>query len=165
VAADAENARRMAGKTRDVRGRIVKLTDPVALYLLRQHNVVDADTLRSITNEKGVRIAFSERIALITGICGLVLVVGFFGFALLTGDIRDAPYAKSASLLYFCALPWILWYGIKRRRLNNVAEIMLKYARCPHCAYDLRFLSRDDDDGATVCPECGCAWHLEQSQG
>jgi transcription initiation factor TFIIIB Brf1 subunit/transcription initiation factor TFIIB len=37
---------------------------------------------------------------------------------------------------------------------------MLKHLRCPHCGYDLRGLAADPEDGATVCPECGCAWRL-----
>jgi hypothetical protein len=38
---------------------------------------------------------------------------------------------------------------------------MLKHRRCPHCGYDLRLLPIDSNDGATVCPECGCAWSLD----
>ena len=37
---------------------------------------------------------------------------------------------------------------------------MLQHRRCPHCGYDLRLLPDDCSDGATVCPECGCAWKL-----
>jgi transcription initiation factor TFIIIB Brf1 subunit/transcription initiation factor TFIIB len=37
---------------------------------------------------------------------------------------------------------------------------MLKHRRCPHCGYDIRGLPVDPQDGATVCPECGCAWEL-----
>ena len=36
--------------------------------------------------------------------------------------------------------------------------------RCPHCGYDLRELPGDPDDGATVCPGCGCAWKLSQTE-
>ena len=139
--------------------------DPVALSLLRQHHVIDADTLHSIANEKGVRIAVGERVALVAGICGALLVVGLFMSALLTGDIRNAPYAKSAGLLYLCSLPWIMWYGIRRRRFGHVAGAMLRHGRCPHCGYDLRLLPVDASDGATVCPECGCAWMLRGQAG
>ncbi|MFH1746189.1 MAG: hypothetical protein ABIG44_04010 [Planctomycetota bacterium] len=152
-----------AGRIKEARGRSVTQTDPIALYLLRQHNVIDADTLRAIANEKGVRIALGERAALIGGLCGALLVISFGTFELITGDISDAPYAKSAGLLYLCSLPWIIWYGIKRRRFGNVAAALLKYSRCPHCGYDLRMLPTDPADGATVCPECGCAWKLPDS--
>lgn len=152
--------RRAAGRIKDARGRTVTQLDPIALYVLRQHNVIEADTLRAIANAKGVRVALVERVALIGGLCGALAVITLFTFALITGDIRDAPLAKSSSLLYLCTLPWIIWYGIKRRRFGHVAAVMLSHQRCPHCGYDLRMLRTDPNDGATVCPECGCAWRL-----
>ena len=156
--------RHLAGRINDARGRKVAQLDPIVLYLLRQHDVIDADTLRAIANEKGVRIAIGERAALIGGLCGALLVISFVTHALITGDIRDAPYAKFSGLLYLCSLPWIIWYGIKRKRFGHVATAMLKYLRCPHCGYDIRLLPTDPDDGATVCPECGCAWMLGGGQ-
>ena len=45
-----------AGRINDARGRKVAQLDPIAIYLLRQHNIIDADVLRAITHEKGVRI-------------------------------------------------------------------------------------------------------------
>ena len=38
---------------------------------------------------------------------------------------------------------------------------MLKHLRCPHCGYDIRGLPTAPEDVATECPECGCAWRLE----
>ena len=46
---------------------------------------------------------------------------------------------------------------------GNVMAAMLKHLRCPHCGYDIRELPVDPKDGATVCPECGCAWKLADS--
>jgi hypothetical protein len=40
---------------------------------------------------------------------------------------------------------------------------MLKFRRCPHCGYDLRLLPADPADSATVCPECGCAWLIDDA--
>ena len=148
------------GHITDARGRRVTQLDPIALYVLREHNVIDADTLRSIANEKGVRVATVERVALIAGLCGMALVISLFTFEVVTGGIRDATLAKSTGLLYLCLLPWIVWFGIKRRRFGNIAPAMLKHRRCPHCGYDLRMLPADSADGATTCPECGCAWNV-----
>jgi len=160
----AEKETRAPGKTshiKDARGRKVTQLDPVALYLLRHHRVIEADVLRAIANEKGVRITGGERASLVVGVVGALLVISLFTHAALTSDIRDAPYAKSASLVFLCSLPWIMWYKIKQARFGNVATAMLKFSRCPHCGYDLRLLPTDPADGATVCPECGCAWKLE----
>lgn len=148
------------GHIKDARGRTVTQIDPIALYLLQQHDVIDANTLRIIAHEQGVRVAFAERTALVSGFCGALLVISFFTFESLTGGIRDATLAKSAGLLYICSLPWIIWFSVKRRRFGNVATAMLKHRRCPHCGYALHALPLAPEDGATVCPECGCAWKL-----
>jgi predicted Zn-ribbon and HTH transcriptional regulator len=57
----------------------------------------------------------------------------------------------------------VLWVNAKRARFGKIGRIMLKHARCPHCGYDLRNLPTDPIDEATVCPECGCAWHMPQN--
>ena len=141
----------------------MKLLDPVSMYFLRRHGAIDADVLKAIANEKGVRIATAERLALIGGIVGAMLVIGFFAHGIYSGDIRDAPYAKLSSLVFMCGMPWVVWYGIIRARHANITAAMLKYLRCPHCGYDLRLLPVDPADGATVCPECGAAWRLMEA--
>jgi len=152
-----------AGRIKDARGRKVTQVDPVALHLLRRHEWIEADLLRAITQEKGVRITVQERASLIVGLAGALLVIGLFSHAVLTGDIRGAPLAKSASLVFLCSIPFSAWYRIKRSRFGKVAAAMLKYLRCPHCGYDLRLLPADPEDGATICPECGCAWQLNHA--
>ena len=152
-----------AGRIREARGRKVTQLDPVAMHLLRQHSVIEADALQAIAHEKGVRITGQERASLIVGLAGALLVIGLFSHAVLTGDIRGAPLAKSASLVFLCSIPFVAWYRAKRCRFGKVAAAMLKYLRCPHCGYDLRLLPADPDDGATICPECGCAWQLSHA--
>ena len=152
--------RHLAGRINDARGRKVEQLDPFVLYLLRQHDVIDADALQAIANEKGVRPTRVERAALIGGLCGALLAISFLTHALITGDIRDAPFPTG--LIFLCCLPWIMWYNInKKKRFGKVAAAMLKHLRCPHCGYDIRGLPIDPEDGATVCPECGCAWRLD----
>jgi hypothetical protein len=147
-----------AGQLKDARGRAVSQLDPVAMYLLRQHSVIEADVLRAIAHEQGVAVTTRERAALVVGVGGALLVIGLFTSAILTGDLRDATVAKSASLVFMCAIPFSVWYGMKRSRFGKVAAAMLKHLRCPHCGYDIRGLPRDPHDGAVICPECGCAW-------
>jgi hypothetical protein len=56
----------------------------------------------------------------------------------------------------------LLAFRIARAKyVSRVASVMLKRRHCPHCGYDLRGLPVDSTDGATVCPECGCAWNLK----
>jgi hypothetical protein len=161
MAAPEPGTLQTGGRIQDAHGAKVTQLDPIALLVLRRHDVIDADTLRAITNAKGVRVTKGERAALIGAVCVALLVVGLFTHASITGDIRDATFAKSAGLLYLCSIFWIVWFAIKRRRFGHVAAAMLAQRRCPHCGYDLRALPAEAQDGATVCPECGCAWHLE----
>ncbi len=157
-------SRRRSGQIKDARGRKVTQLDPIALNLLRQYDVIDAETLQAITSEKGVGMKRGERTALIGGICCASLVIFLFVFALVTGDIHNARFAKPLGLLYICSFPWIIWYGIKKKRFGSIASAILKHRRCPHCGYDLRMLPVDPKDNATVCPECGSAWKLKASQ-
>ena len=155
---------RLSSRIRDVRGRKVTQIDPVAMHLLRRHDVIEADVLRAIANEKGVRITAWERTSLIVGVVALLAVGGLFITELILGGLTDAPYAKHASVAFFAFLPWVFWFNIKRLRFGKVAAAMLKHGRCPHCGYSLQNLPVDRNDGATVCPECGCAWRLSDEE-
>jgi hypothetical protein len=144
----------------DARGRKVTQLDPVALHLMRRHDIIEADVLRSIANEKGVRIAPLGRLWLIGGIVVDLLIGGLVLQSVITGDFATAPYARIAAMIYFAAVPWIPWFRAKYLRFASIAPAMLKHGRCPHCGYDLRELPADEEDGATICPECGCVWKV-----
>ena len=148
------------GRIVDARGIRVTQLDPIALLLLHKYDIVDADSLRTIADTKGVRVTRGEKAALIGGACAALLVIALFVYALISGDIRDATIAKSSGLLYLCSVFWIIWFAIKRKRFKYVAAAMLEQRRCPHCGYDLRSLPTEASDGVTICPECGCAWQL-----
>lgn len=149
-----------AGRIEDARGQLVTQVDPVVLYLQGQHEVIDAPTLKAIAKDPEVRVRPAELAALGTGLFAALLVLILFTHGLVTGDIGDAPFAKTAGLLWLCSMPWIVWYIVRRKRSDQIRVVMLRHRRCPHCAYDIRDLPTDPGDGATVCPECGCAWKL-----
>jgi hypothetical protein len=127
------------GRIRDARDRVVTQLDPVTMHLLRRHELIEADVLRAIVKEKGVEIGPAESIVM--------------------KDFGTGPFARSASVVYFSIVPWVFWFGLKRARFGRIAAAMLKHGRCPHCGYSLEGLTPDAADGATVCPECGCAWN------
>lgn len=52
MSANGPTPRQTSGRIRDARGRRVTQLDPVALHLLRRHDVVAADALQAIANEK-----------------------------------------------------------------------------------------------------------------
>ena len=152
--------RQQSGSIRDARGRKVTQLDPVAMHLMRQHGGIEPDVLRTIANEPGVRISSWERATLIFAAVLPCIVVGLFTHSLIVGDFASGPWARSSSLVFFCLPPWLVWTRLKYGRFDKVAAAMLKHKRCPHCGYDLRLLPADPADGATICPECGCAWRV-----
>jgi len=154
----------LAGRIKDARGRRVTQLDPVAIHLLRRPDIIDADTLRAIAHQKGVTISRGERLSLIGACVAVVLVVGLIIQSLIAGDFGSAPLARSSSLLMFCGFVWLYWVRAKWARFDHIAAAMLRHGRCPHCGYDLRFLPADAQDGATVCPECGCAWMFSEAR-
>ncbi|MHC4219688.1 MAG: FmdB family zinc ribbon protein [Planctomycetota bacterium] len=153
------------GHITDARERTVTQLDPVTMHLLHQHDVIEADVLRAIAREKGVIITTWERASLAVGVAGLLLVLGFFVLSIVMRDFSNAPFARSAALVYFSLVPWVIWVGLKSSRFGKVTAAMIKHCRCPHCGYDLQGLPADDQDDATVCPECGCAWNLASPAG
>jgi hypothetical protein len=153
------------GHITDARGRKVTQLDPVTMHLLHQHDVIETGVLRAIAHEKGVSITGWERASLAFGVAGLLLVIGFFIESIVTKDFGTAPLARSSSLVYFSIVPWVVWVGLKSSRFGKITEVMLKHLRCPHCGYSLKSLLADEEDGATVCPECGCAWNLTSGPG
>lgn len=138
----------------------MELLDPIRMYLLRQHEVIEASALRAIANEKGVRITNRERATLLVSVLAMILVAGLFTRSLIVGDFAGGPFARTTSVVWFAIVPWIFWTQMRSARRDKVTAAMLKHRRCPHCGYDLRLLQTDVADGATVCPECGCAWRL-----
>jgi predicted RNA-binding Zn-ribbon protein involved in translation (DUF1610 family) len=58
----------------------------------------------------------------------------------------------------------VVWFSSRFVRRKKVCRTLLRHSRCPHCGYDLHGLPADEEDEATICPECGCAWRLDTSQ-
>ena len=149
---------------RDARGRRVKQLDPVALRLSRRDDVIEAGVLRAITLEKGARMPWFKWAALLLSVILFFGVIGIVSYDLFKGRLPTARRpGQLASMLYCLVWPYIVLWHARRQRFARTATAMLKYLRCPHCGYDLRLLPTDPQDGTTVCPECGCAWSLDES--
>lgn len=74
----------------------------------------------------------------------------------------EAPAAVWWTVLPVLAvLLWLLNRSLARRgsprRTRRVASLLADHGLCPTCAYRLTDL-RPEQDGCTVCPECGGAW-------
>lgn len=152
---------RRAGQVRDARGKCVSLLDPYLLHRLGRHDVIPAEPLADIARAIGSgwartgALIFSVMWPLLF-VCLVIAHVDKFG---------GGFHVQRRELLLWCVLAGVLavnvavvWFYSRLARLRRVYRVMLEHVRCPHCGYDLRRLPVDSTDGATVCPECGCAW-------
>jgi len=154
-----------AGRIKDVRGRTVTQLDPVAMRMLRQHDVIPAETLRNLAEEIGVGWPRLVRLTFFVMLVSLIVLLIAVGAYLLKevvlGGARFGMFAKRLALLIPPLVGLLMiWFVSARVRFKTIRDIILRRRRCPHCGYDLRLLPTDQEDGATVCPECGCAWRL-----
>jgi hypothetical protein len=158
---------RQAGRFKDARGKPVTLLDPYLLHKLRRHDVIPAAPLAEIARDIGSGWARAGRL-IFTFVWPVVLaclaVAHVFkwggGFTVHPRELRLWLVLLACFVFNFV----LVWFFSRSGRLERVCKVMLKHLRCPHCGYDLRLLPSDPADGATVCPECGCAWKLRDSQ-
>ncbi|MGD8454369.1 MAG: hypothetical protein PVJ57_21355 [Phycisphaerae bacterium] len=148
---------------RDARGRRMTLLDPLTLHLLRRHDVVPAEPLSQIVQEIGPGMPrWQYRAYLASAVAFLACFIFLVAWKLMRRRPMDLlerclwPFNVAA----FAFSAFMTWRHARATRGRHVRRVMLAHQRCPHCGYDLRGLPSDPTDGATICPECGCAWQL-----
>ncbi|MHC4427479.1 MAG: hypothetical protein ACYS0D_02615 [Planctomycetota bacterium] len=145
----------------DARGRRVTQLDPVTMHILHRNDVIDADALRAIAEEIGPA---SSRATLrwfwIFQTLPILCLPLFFIWVFFIKGGRDPVAIVLWSTILVCLVIgiWGFCTSARRKRFHRVRDAMLHHGRCPHCGYSLTGLPADREDGATVCPECGCAW-------
>ena len=157
-----------AGRIKDARGRKVTQLDPVTMSLLRGHHLITDETLRKMAEDVDPGEVRKRRMGLVRGvvlsIVAYILLFFYFRF-LARGSWRD-PVMMVFYVAYLLWPPVVVYLQFRRARKarnERIHLIMLKHRHCPHCGYDIRGLPVDPQDGATICPECGCAWRLDDS--
>jgi hypothetical protein len=153
----------------DARGNEVTLLDPLRMHLLQRGSVIESDDLDEIVAELEPGCPRRRRVLCVLGVGLALLALGGLGVSVaLEGaparqDLIDTltnPAIMAPSFFVLVWLPWMI--GAKRRaRRMQVLAVLLKHRRCPHCGYSLRGLPVEAIDDATVCPECACAWRLD----
>jgi hypothetical protein len=149
----------------DARGRTVTQLDPFTLRLTWRFDVIPREDLDVIAREIGSGLEKGPRVLLIVGLVCLAISVAVVAVKVVrmlsAGGFSLYKLAGSLSpFLSTWACPFVLWLGACVVRSQKSMRIMLAHRRCPHCGYDLRGSPADATDGATVCPECGCAWRM-----
>jgi hypothetical protein len=152
-------------RTKDDRGRPVKMLDPYMLHLLRRHDTIDADSLAMLARDLGSGRNKAARIAFVIGLILALIGVVAIAVHVLAKVLSGHSFLPLPTALMFANI-WLMvmivcWSSARMIRSRRIRSVMLAHCRCPHCGYDLRLLPTDPTDGATVCPECGCAWGLE----
>ena len=152
---------------KDARGRLVTQLDPVALHVLHRYDRIEAEALHDIveTLEPGTARLRRHALLMIPGallfLAALIAVLYFTGDASLRRDLISTitnPAIMVPNLVCCILVPWMT---TRHARLKRVRFALLRNRRCPHCGYHVCGLPVAPEDGATVCPECGCAWLLE----
>jgi len=149
---------------KDARGRKVTQLDPVELRLLRRHDIIEAEALRAMAEEVGSGLTDQQR--KLARVFFVAVAIMFIVFIIHTVDVcirgrwMEIFDFSRVAMLNMLAWPIILWVHARQVRFRKIRKVMLAHRRCPHCGYDLRGLPTDEQDGATVCPECGCAWKV-----
>lgn len=161
--------RQQARRIKDARGRPVSRLDPVKLHLLHLPSIIPSETLRTIVDQIMPGARRQRLFQVLSMALGFFVVVGgtiiyFTYFSVWKGfdPVNVTIYIIQAVVLL--SGPYLAFRIARAKYVSRVALVMLKYLRCPHCGYDMRGLPTDSRDGATVCPECGCAWRLDDAQ-
>lgn len=148
----------------DARGQRVTQIDPVKLHLLNLPSIIPAATLRAMSDDL-MPDARRQRLGQIisAGVTCLSIVVGtviyFRYFSTWKGFDAVGVSIYLLQALFILAAPVIAYIVHRAKYAGKIAAVMLEHGHCPHCGYNLRDLPVAED-GATVCPECGCAWEL-----
>jgi hypothetical protein len=149
----------------DARGRKVTQLDPVELRLLRRHDVIEPEALKVMASEIGSGLDDKQRRLLwVFGISIALIAVVFIIHTIdmcLQGRWIEILDFGNVAMLNLWFWPLVMWVRARQVRFKKIRRVMLRHRHCPHCGYDLRGLPPDDQDDATVCPECGCAWKLD----
>lgn len=153
------------GRIRDARGRPATQLDPVSMHILRRYELIDREALRAIAEEigPGRSKAATWWFWLLEGLT-ILCMVAVTARVYFSGRARDpTTYSLWGATFVLVVIGISIFISVaKRQRFHRVRDAMLRHRRCPHCGYDLRGLPADSTDGATVCPECGCAWHVKE---
>jgi predicted RNA-binding Zn-ribbon protein involved in translation (DUF1610 family) len=152
------------GRIQDAHGRWVTQLDPASLLVRGRFDVVEEPALHAIVEELEPGTARARRHLMliipgaIAAIAALVLLLYYFGDASFRKDLVSSLLNPAIMVPCIVSCSLVPWLAARKTRLRRAAYAMLKHHRCPHCGYNLHGLSTAP---AAVCPECGCAWLID----
>ena len=154
----------------DDRNRKVELLNPFRLYFSGRDDVIERPVLKSIIDAGADSGSKKLQLSLLFAVA-FFIAMALFAFLpeyRATGDLEHSlgdavrsPIVYFALGIGFLVIPWQL-QAERRIRRRHITKALLERRRCAHCGYNLDGLETDTNDSATVCPECACAWKLEE---
>jgi len=160
---------RSASRIKDARGKSVTQLDPAMLHVWHRYEVIEAEVLEAIVEELEPGTAKRRRTLIIMApVTILLFALGltamyYFSDAGARRDLVSTLTNPAIMVPTVAGSIFFPWITARQTRLKRSRFAMLKYRRCPHCGYNLRGLPVAPEDGATVCPECGSAWLLDDA--
>lgn len=153
---------------RDARGRAVSMIDPMRMQMLHQDDVIDRATLDEMMEELEPGLSRNLRMTIITIVLGIGALAVLVFLVWFMNPGRRAGLAKTLThnpgmWIAIVAGVVVPMLAVRKKHQHRLPALMLKHRRCPHCGYNLSGLNPDDADGATICPECACAWRLAEA--
>lgn len=155
----------------DDRNRKVELLNPFSIYFSGRDDVIERPVLKSIINSSADSGSRKLQLLLLFSIV-FFIAMAYFAFWPEYQATRNLSHslgqAVRSPVIYFAlgygvlVIPWQL-QAERRIRRRHITKALLEQRRCAHCGYNLEGLETDADDGATVCPECACAWKLDKT--
>ena len=157
-----------AGRIEDARGHVVSQLDPVMLHRLHRHDTIPAEPLGKIDEDLDPEeIRRRPRALLRAPLFVIAWYAAFFGcFAVFSTwkgwDPVLATFAVLCFILPFASI-YIGFRKARRARYECSCRMFLRHLHGPRCGCDTRSLPTAPEDGATICPVCGCAWRLDNA--
>lgn len=137
--------------------------DPLAT----QREQISDDELQKIAMRLETLRAFQPRIRdrrVFVWRIVLFLVAGVIVTGLLKRFTPAGSVMRDVVLVAFVVVMSTPWLGVRLRlpitaMPDEILRVFNEFRRCASCAYSLKELA-PEQDGCTVCPECGAAWRL-----
>ena len=158
-----------SGRARDARGREVRVISPLRMRLLGRYEVIEREALNAILED--ITPGFRRNLVFAIIILTLTFVLAVGGIVvdcILEGPAAWQDLFDTMKTMFPIWIPCLVggvlvpWLATRQVRRKRTIAALLKHHRCLHCGYDLRNLPVDSFDGATICPECACAWQFEK---
>lgn len=131
----------------DNRGSLVELRSG------KQISKADRELTRKMVNEK-----FQWRILKRVG-RDFLIMLAITVVCTLASSFLPTPYNRALSWTCLGIVMIAFYFFLQKTYLRFECAALLCTRHCGGCGYDLRQLPAEDD-GCTVCPECGAAWRL-----